>query len=125
MKTKNDLKDLQKLTYTFLEERNWLDHHTPTTDALNIVCEAAELQELFLWTRTTEESFERLEKIRTSAQDEAADILFALLSFCNTTGIDLENAFLQKLEKTKLKYPINSASGQDYETIKYGNKFKE
>jgi len=125
MKTKNDLKDLQKLAYTLLKDRNWLDHHTPTTDALNIMCEAAELQELFLWTRTTEESFERLEKIHISAQDEAADILFALLSFCNTTGIDLEDAFLQKLEKTKSKYPVDRASGQDYEAIKWGNKFKK
>lgn len=106
----------------FLTERNWQQFHNPKTDAANVVCEATELLELFLWSGTPEESYAQLEKVRIAATEEVGDIFLAFLLFCDTTGIDLEQAFLSKLEKTKAKYPVATASSQNYATIKYGDK---
>ncbi|NBQ17378.1 nucleotide pyrophosphohydrolase [bacterium] len=116
------LKELLAIARQFLTERNWQQFHNPKTDAANIVCEASELLELFLWSGTPEESYAQLEKVRTAATEEVGDIFLAFLLFCDTAGIDVQKAFLDKLEKTKIKYPVSTASGTGYNSIKYGDK---
>jgi NTP pyrophosphatase (non-canonical NTP hydrolase) len=123
MQEKQDsVKRLSQLVDQFLEERNWKQFHNPKSDAMNVSCEASELAELFIWTRNEKEAFEQAEKLRTSMEEEAGDVLFAILCFCITAGIDPEKAFLDKLEKTKQKYPVEKSSGRDFSTIKYGDK---
>ena len=116
------IKELTKIAHQFITERNWNQFHNPKTDAANIVCEASELLELFLWSGTPVESFSQFEKVKNAATAEVGDILLALLLFCDTTGIDLEKAFLEKLEKTKAKYPVETAQGDGYNIIKYSDK---
>lgn len=123
MNTKDmTLKELTQIAREFLKERDWQQFHNPKTDAANIVCEASELLELFLWSGTPEESYAQLEKVKGAATQEVGDIFLAFLLFCDTTGIDAQKAFLDKLEKTKAKYPVSTASGTGYNTIKYGDK---
>ena len=44
-------------------------------------------------------------------EEEVGDVLISLLNFCNATGINPISAAKAKLEKLKLKYPIEQIKG--------------
>ncbi len=68
--------------------------------AISINLEAAELLENFQWNNEYD-----LDNI----SDELADIFLYCLLMADTVGIDLEKATLHKIEKNKLKYPVEKA----------------
>ena len=78
---------------------------------MNISVETAELLELFLWC-SPEESYKICKDKEREVKDEIADLLLGILCFCNATGINLEEAFLSKLEHTTQKYPIEKCKGK-------------
>lgn len=107
------LQQLKDRFNQFRDERDWSQFHDPKNLAEAIAIEGGELLELFLW-KTKEEIQDRMntdpaykEKIR----EELADVLAYTLSFSNTTGIDLTEAFLAKIEKNEKKYPVEKARG--------------
>lgn len=97
-----DIKELQKLVIEFREKRDWQQFHNPKDLAAAIAIEAGELQEKFLW-KSKEESYE-IGKNNPEAAHEVADILNFLLLFADACDIDLEKAFLEKLEHNNQKY---------------------
>lgn len=93
----------------FVNARNWdNDHgHSLKSICVSVVCEAAELMEIFGWKSDLEipqTIKERLQDIRY----EVADIAFALLSFCNELDIDLSSALEEKIKINALKYPVKN-----------------
>ncbi|HRI36821.1 MAG TPA: nucleotide pyrophosphohydrolase [bacterium] len=88
--------------------RDWKQFHNPKNLATAIAIEASELQECFLWT-SEKDSFEIAGQ--EAVHDELADIFNYILLFAETAGIDLERAFLEKLEKNEMKYPVEKAKG--------------
>lgn len=112
MDKKVNLKDLQELARKFRDDRDWKQFHTPKNLALDVMVEAAELGELFLWSKTEEETQEELRKNKQNAANEAADVLFALLCFVNASDIDLEKAFFEKHKKVAAKYPVETCKGR-------------
>lgn len=109
------LKQLKEKVEQFINERDWQQFHTPKNLSMNLSIEAAELMELFLWCKS-EDSLTVYKDKKQDAQDEVADILFGLLCFCNTTGINLEQSFLSKFKKIAQKYPIDKSKGK---SLKY------
>ncbi len=82
--------------------------------------EAAELYENFQWANDTEAA-ERLKdpKFRDKVRMEMADVLYYLTDLANVTGIDLAEAFAEKLAKIKQKYPANIGNNhEEYHRIK-------
>ena len=86
------------------------------SQALSI--EASELSELFLW-KSQEESYDVVKEKKEALSDEMADVFAYLLALSNVTGIDLEVALLNKLEKNKKKYPADEVKGSSKKYTEY------
>ena len=87
----------------FVLERDWNTFHTSENLAKSISIEAAELLECFQW-----DSEARLERIR----EELADVLTYCFLLSDKCGLDPMEIILEKLEKTREKYPIDKARGK-------------
>lgn len=87
----------------FNEERNWGKFHTPDNLAKSISIESAELLECFQWNG---ENFNKQD-----VYDELADVFTYCLQLSITLGVNPEEIILNKLEKTKKKYPVDKAKG--------------
>ncbi len=105
------ISQLKESVQQYINERDWQQFHTPKDASMAVVAEAAELMELFQWSENSHESTV-LQSKREAIEEEAADVLAALLDFCNQSEIDISSAFMKKMEKNKLKYPINKVKGR-------------
>ncbi|MCP4419684.1 MAG: nucleotide pyrophosphohydrolase [Chloroflexi bacterium] len=89
-----DLKQIEALMHTFVESKGWYDPEspkpqTPRNLASSLAIEAAEVLEHFQW-RSDAAQPEEL-------AGELADVALYLLQLASISGIDLEEAILQKL----------------------------
>jgi dCTP diphosphatase len=86
----------------FVSERNWEQFHTPENLAKSISIEAAELLELYQWAEPSDLS---------EVSDELADVITYCLLLADKYDLDVEKIVLEKLEKTKAKYPVEKSFG--------------
>ena len=86
----------------FVSERNWEQFHTPENLVKSISIEASELLELFQWAEPSDMS---------EVQDELADVITYCLLLADKYDLDVEKIVLEKLEKTKAKYPVEKSFG--------------
>lgn len=86
----------------FVTERDWDKFHSPENLAKSISIEAAELLEHFQWGPDPD-----LEGLR----DELADVLTYCLLLAKKYNLDPQELVLAKLEKTRVKYPVEKAKG--------------
>lgn len=95
---------------SFINERNWHQFHTPKNLIISLSVEVAELMRLFLW-KTDEKIISDLdeEEFDKNIKEEMADIFNNLLYLSMLMEVDLLTASLEKIEKNKLKYPIQQA----------------
>lgn len=105
-----NLNELKQRIAEFRDERDWKQFHNPKDLSQAISIESSELLEHFLWI-SQKDSYAIVKKKKTEIADEMADIFAYLLSLSDITEIDLEEALLNKLEKNKIKYPIEKAKG--------------
>ncbi len=85
----------------FVAERNWGKFHTPENLAKSISIEAAELLECFQWGNPD------LDEVK----DELADVLTYCLHLASRLDLDPEQIILDKLEKSRRKYPADLQNG--------------
>ena len=97
-----ELERAQKEIRAFVKERDWSQFHTSENLAKSISIEAAELLECFQWSDEADQS-----RIR----EELADVLTYCLMLADRNGWDPAEVILEKLEKTKAKYPVESSKG--------------
>jgi dCTP diphosphatase len=100
----SDFTSLLEQLRQFRDERDWAPHHTPRNLAAAIAVEAAELQELFLWTRDDQQDSISSER-RSEIEDELADVLIFALNLANVLEIDPAVAIETKIEKNRRRYP--------------------
>lgn len=86
----------------FNEERDWDQFHTPENLAKSISIEAAELLECFQWSDVFE---------KNAVCEELADVLSYCIMMADRLDVDIEEIVMDKLEKTKKKYPVEKAKG--------------
>jgi len=86
----------------FSNERDWDQFHTPENLAKSISIEAGELLECFQWS----DEFDK-----NAVCEELADVLSYCIMMADELDVDIEEIVLDKLEKTKQKYPIDKAKG--------------
>ena len=99
---------------SFAAERDWDQFHTPKNLAVSISVEAAELLELFQWSRGQKGWDEVTDvSIRTKIEDELADILLYVIRFADKAGIDLEAVAERKIASNGQKYPADKFRGSD------------
>ena len=86
----------------FNEERDWDQFHTPDNLAKSISIEAGELLECFQWSNDFN---------KEAVCEELADVLTYCIMLADKLDVSIEDIVLDKLEKTKKKYPVNKAKG--------------
>jgi dCTP diphosphatase len=99
---------------SFASERDWDQFHTPKNLATSLSVEAAELLELFQWSRGQKGWEEVAESsIRSKIEDELADILLYVIRFADKAEIDLQTAAERKIAANARKYPPDKFRGSD------------
>lgn len=93
---------LQQLR-SFVADRDWQQFHTPENLAKSISIESAELLELFQWGTDANHA---------NIKDELADVLTYCILLADQYGLDPYELVIQKLEKTKEKYPVEKSKGK-------------
>ena len=87
----------------FNRERDWDQFHSPENLAKSIAIEAGELLECFQWSNDFDQE---------SVIDELADIYNYCVQLADKLDVCLDAIALEKIEKTRLKYPIDKAKGK-------------
>ncbi len=98
------MEELMKEIKQFNEERDWGKFHTPENLAKSISIEASELLECFQWDG---ENYNKQD-----VYEELADVFTYCIQMAMSLGVNPEEIILNKLEKTKKKYPIEKAKGK-------------
>lgn len=96
---------MEKLKLAFREfndERDWHQFHTPENLAKSICIESGELLECFQWNNDFDKS---------EVCEELADVFSYCIMLADALDVSVEEICLNKLEKTKKKYPVNKAKG--------------
>ena len=94
--------NLKEILREFNEERDWDQFHSPENLAKSISIEAGELLECFQWSP---------DYVRDKVCEELADVLTYCIMLADKIDVDIEGIVLNKLEKTKQKYPVEKARG--------------
>lgn len=97
--------EIEMIISEYLAARDWLDNPSRSV-ATSIVLEASELLEHYQWSDQPVGTREEL-------GSELADILIYAFQFAHTNDIDLCQAIIDKLEKTKKKYPAEAFKNKD------------
>jgi NTP pyrophosphatase (non-canonical NTP hydrolase) len=105
-----NLKEIMEKILNFRDKRDWQQFHDPKNLAEAISIEAAELQEVFLWSDVKESRKIAAEK-KQEISEELADIFIFSLLFAHETGIDMETAILEKIKLNDKKYPVEKSKG--------------
>ncbi len=94
----------------FVAERDWAQFHSPENLAKSIAIEAGELLECFQWNAEAD-----TDRVR----DELADVLTYCIMLAERIGVDPDQIVLDKLTKSREKYPVNKARGRSekYDSI--------
>ncbi len=93
---------LKKVLREFNEEREWDQFHSPENLAKSISIEAGELLECFQWSNDFNEE---------EICEELADVVTYCIMLADKLDVSIEEIVLDKLEKTKKKYPVDKAKG--------------
>jgi dCTP diphosphatase len=94
----------------FAKEREWDKYHSPKNLTMALSVEVAELVEHFQW-KTEKESYELNPGTQEMVKEEIGDIFLYLIRLSDKLGIDLMGAAREKIEKNKLKYPVELSKG--------------
>jgi len=100
--------DLQQKVIEFRDKRGWKKYYKPKDLAISLVLEVAEVLEHFQW-KDEKEQDKYVAKHKQEIADELSDVLHNILLIAHEFDIDIEKAFLEKLNKTEKKYPIKQS----------------
>lgn len=87
----------------FVAEREWDQFHSPENLAKSIAIEAGELLECFQWSTDVDGQV---------IADELADVLTYCHLLAAKLGLEPDQIVLDKLNKTRAKYPVEKSRGR-------------
>ena len=96
------MNELIKEIREFNEERDWDKFHSPENLAKSISIEAGELLECFQWSNDFN---------KENICEELADVVTYCIMLADKLDVSIEDIVLDKLEKSKKKYPVDKAKG--------------
>ena len=109
----NKFEKLKVIVREFTKQRDWEKFHSPKNLIMSLFKEIGELSEIFQW-KKEELSFknnlttEEIENIK----DELSDILIYLIRISDVLDIDIISSSFKKIEKNRVKYPIEKSKGK-------------
>ncbi|PIZ51473.1 nucleotide pyrophosphohydrolase [Candidatus Woesearchaeota archaeon CG_4_10_14_0_2_um_filter_33_13] len=108
----SSLEELREKVKQFNLDRDWDQFHNPKDLIIALLSEVGELAECYRWLSSEEVFKIHLDPLKKQkVSEEVADILMYLLTFSYKIDIDLLKAVEEKLEKNKLKYPVEKSKG--------------
>ena len=114
MTDRHDIRTLEKAVHDFCMEREWDPYHNLKDLAIGVSTEAAELLELFRFKSQAEMDAMTMDpEARRAMGEELADVLIFTLRLADKAGIDMTQAFYQKLAKNAERYPVAKARGRN------------
>jgi len=105
------VQDIVEEIRAFNRERDWEKYHSPKNLSMALAVEVAELQEVFLWL-TEQQSRSLAPAKRLAAEEEIGDVTILLLMLADELGVDVLEAARKKLERNRMKYPVDKARGR-------------
>ena len=103
--------DLRELVREFVDQRDWLQFHSPKNLSMALAIEAGELMEHFQWISMAE-SRERTPEQLTEIGEELADVLCYAFAIANEMNIDVASTMSRKMELNRQKYPVKQFKGR-------------
>jgi dCTP diphosphatase len=101
---------LQEQYREFIAERDWEQFHSPKNLVMALTGEVGELTEIFQWLTPAESGAVMADVVRAGqVRDELADVLAYLIRLADVLGVDLEQAFADKMIKNAVKYPAKES----------------
>lgn len=97
------MEEIMEKIKKFKEERNWDQFHSLDNLSKSIAIESAELLECFQW---NSENYNKEEVC-----DELADVFNYCFQMAMKLDVDPKEIILNKLEKTRKKYPVEKSKG--------------
>ncbi len=95
----------------FNRQREWGQYHSPKNLVMALAGEVGELIEPFQW--LTEEQSRHLPPAKKAAvEEEIGDVTICLLNLADQLGVDILAAATRKLERNRVKYPVEKARGR-------------
>lgn len=93
-----ELSELERMMHAFVASKGWYEHDSPKPQsprnlAMSLAIESAEVLEHFQWRETVAD--------REALAAELADVGLYLLQLASVTGVDLEQAILDKLAQNQ------------------------
>ncbi|NLA78021.1 MAG: nucleotide pyrophosphohydrolase [Erysipelothrix sp.] len=113
-----EIAQLQQIIAKFCQLRDWDQFHNPKDLAIGLSTEANELLEIFRFVKEAD-LLDTLEHKREAIEDELMDALFFILRFTQLYHIDIEHAFIRKMEKNNLRYPVEVVKGKNKKYNEY------
>ncbi|MCK5270001.1 MAG: nucleotide pyrophosphohydrolase [Sedimentisphaerales bacterium] len=110
---KTTIQELIDCVTDFEKQRDWEQFHSPKNLAMGLAIEVSELMEHFLWLSESESrdvagDSKKLEQVK----DEMADVFNYLLMLTHALGVDLSEAFYEKIKQNDKKYPADLYRGK-------------
>ncbi len=110
MSEPSEMQELTRQIEEFVQERDWVQFHSPKNLSMALTVEASELLEIFQW-MSERESLAPDSATREKISDELADVFIYAIQLCQTLDIDLLEATRSKMVKNAEKYPVEKAKG--------------
>lgn len=110
---KYNLKDLTEIIVEFSKKRGW-ENEDPNQLISSILIELGELAEHYQWKNKFKALSDKEKKI---IGYEYVDVIFYLFRLAHNSGIDIEEAFFDKLPKLEKKFPVGQ-SNEDHKKVK-------
>lgn len=104
------MEELKLKQRDFAGERDWEQFHSPKNLAMALSVEVAEIVEILQWL-TEEESQSLTAEHRLAMQDEIGDVMNYLVRLSDRLDIEPVQAAMQKIEKNRIKYPVEGVKG--------------
>lgn len=120
MTNEHTTKKLEQAIADFIQEREWGKYHSPKNLALSIAIETAEILEIFQWL-TEEQSYSEEHVDRNHLEEEIGDVMIYLTTLARKFNIDPVQAAVKKVEKNKIKYPVQEYKGSWHKNSSAGN----
>lgn len=119
MSSRDTLENTMREVDAFTNERDWEQFHSVKNLMASVSIEASELNETVQWTNPTPEEVQGNSQLLSEIGDEVADIMVYCLRLCSVLGIEPIQMMHEKIEKNRLKYPIEKAKGNSTKYTAY------
>ncbi len=109
---KPSLEELRSIQSKFIADRNWKQFQAPRNLLLAMVAEVGELAEIFQWKGECNPGLpDWPQNEREHLEQELSDVFIYLIRLAEECHVDLPAAVARKIEKNKLKYPVENFFG--------------